>query len=171
MKSLLKKGLLTLAIIGSLGGIARIHVAHAQDATENLDTVGGVSGLGSEDIKITIANFIRTALTFLGVIALCIVLYGGFVWMTAAGDAEKVDRAKKILINGGIGLVIILMSWTITSFILTSILGATGGTSGSGSSGDSSSGSGSSNGGSSSSFEVTGISPEGTQTIRNIQEK
>lgn len=170
MKSLLKKGLLALVFFGALACATQAPFAYAQDAAENLATVGDESGLGSGDIKITIANIIRTALSVLGIIALCIVLYGGFVWMTASGDAEKVDRAKKILINGGIGLVIILMSWSITTFILTSILGATGGTGGSGGgSGGSGSGSGSGSGGSSSSFEVTGISPEGTQTIRNIQ--
>lgn len=170
MKSLLKKGLLTLVFAGALICTAQVPFAYAQDAVENLDTVGEGSGLGSGDIKITIANIIRTALSVLGIIALCIVLYGGFVWMTASGDPEKVDRAKRILINGGIGLVIILMSWSITTFILTSILGATGGGGSSGGGGGGSGGgSGSGGGGSSSSFEVTGISPEGTQTIRNIQ--
>ncbi len=169
MKHVLKKGLFIIALALSLGSFASLPFAHAQDATENLETVGDQSGLGSEDIKIVIANFIRTALSFLGVIAVCIVLYGGFVWMTAGGDPEKVDRAKKILINGGIGLVIILMSWGITTFIISSILGGTGGGSSSGGGGSGGGGGGSGlGGGSSSAFEVTGISPEGTQTIRNI---
>lgn len=170
MMSLLKKGLLTLVFAGALMCTAQVPFAYAQDAAESLEAVGEQSELGSADIKITIGSLIRTALSILGIIALCIVLYGGFVWMTAGGDVEKVDRAKRILINGGIGLVIILMSWSITTFILTSILGATGGGSSSGGGGGGlGGGGGSGGGGSSSSFEVTGISPEGTQTIRNIQ--
>ena len=42
--------------------------------------------------------------------------------MTAGGEADKVDKAKKILLNGGIGLAIILMSWTITTFIISALL-------------------------------------------------
>lgn len=171
MKSLLKKGLLTLSFVGALLCTVQVPFVHAQDAGENLEIVGEQSGLGSEDIRIVIANGIRILLSMLGIVAVVIVLYGGFVWMTASGDPEKVDRAKRILINGGIGLVIIFMSWGITTFILTSILGATGGGSGSGGGGGSGfgGGGGSASGGFSSSFEVTGISPEGTQTIRNIQ--
>lgn len=169
MKRLLTKGLLTLALAASWGAAWCLPVAHAQDVTSNLDAVGEQSGLGNEDIRITIANLIRTGLTFLGIVAVIIVMYGGWVWMTASGDQEKVERAKKILINGTVGLVIILMSWSITTFIMTSILGATSGTGGGSGSGGSGSGGGVGGSGSASSFAVSGISPEGTQTIRNIQ--
>jgi cysteine-rich repeat protein len=168
MKSWLKKGFLALTLATACLVGMQVQPIYAQDAVDNLDSVGEQSGLGNEDIRLVIARFIRIGLSFLGVIAVCVVLYGGFVWMTAGGDPEKVDRAKRILINGGIGLVIILMSWSITTFIMTSILGAVNGTGGSGGSGGSGGG-GVGRGGSSSSFEVSGISPEGTQSIRNIQ--
>lgn len=103
MKSLLKKGLLALALATSCGwALYPPLLVHAQDVVDNLESVGEQSGLGDEDIRIVIARFIRVGLSFLGVIAVCIVLYGGFVWMTAAGDPQKVDQAKRILINGGI---------------------------------------------------------------------
>ncbi|NBS69062.1 hypothetical protein EBT31_09130, partial [bacterium] len=114
MKSWLKKGFLALTLAAACLGGMQVQPVYAQDAVDNLDSVGEQSGLGNEDIRLVIARFIRIGLGFLGVIAVCVVLYGGFVWMTAGGDPEKVDRAKRILINGGIGLVIILMSWSIT---------------------------------------------------------
>lgn len=169
MKNILKKGLFLLALTLTMHVSLGAFTAHAQTTTDNLAAVGDQSGLGSTDIKITIANLIRTGLSFLGVIAVCIVLYGGYVWMTAGGDAEKVERAKKILINAAVGLVIILMSWAITTFIITSILTATGGGTG-GTGGGGGGGPGGMGGGTSPSlFEVRGISPEGVQTIRNIQ--
>ena len=41
--------------------------------------------------------------------------------MTAAGNEDKVSDAKKIVVGGVIGLVIILASWAIASFVLTTV--------------------------------------------------
>ncbi len=105
----------------------------------NVSADGGVGGtdtfgvqiiddgiLGSEDIRITIARIIRAALGLLGIIALIIILYGGFVYMTSAGVEDKVSQAKKIMVNGVIGLAIILSALTITQFIFRSLMAATG---------------------------------------------
>lgn len=86
------------------------------------------TGLQGGDIRVTIANIIRVALGLLGIVAITIVLYGGFVWMTAGGDENKVATAKKILFNGVIGLIIILSAYAITSFVIRNLLQATGGT-------------------------------------------
>ncbi|RJR30814.1 hypothetical protein C4569_04040 [Candidatus Parcubacteria bacterium] len=71
-------------------------------------------------------SIVNVALTFLAVIAILIILYGGFVWMTAAGSEDKVSQAKNIIIAGVIGLVIILAALAITNFVLTSLINATG---------------------------------------------
>ncbi len=84
------------------------------------------TGLGTQDIRITIANIIRAALGFLGILAVGIILYGGFIYMTSAGNPEKIEKAKKILINAVIGLLIILMAFAIASFIINLLLEATG---------------------------------------------
>jgi hypothetical protein len=86
----------------------------------------GATGLGGEtDLQVTIANLIRTVISFLGIVAVVIVLYGGFKWMTASGSDEKVAEAKKILIAGLIGLAIVLTALAITNFAIGSILRAT----------------------------------------------
>ncbi len=75
-----------------------------------------------------IVNIINIALSFLGLIAVIIVIYGGFVWMTSGGEAEKVNKAKKILKNGLIGLAIILLSWGIVTWVISQIIGVGDGT-------------------------------------------
>ena len=87
---------------------------------------GAASGLGTQDLRVTIMNIVRYALGFLGVVAIVIILYGGYVWMTAAGNAEKIETAKRILINAVIGLVIIFSAFMITSFIINQLIRATG---------------------------------------------
>jgi hypothetical protein len=69
-----------------------------------------------------IFNIIRYLLGFLGVVAVIILIYGGFLWMTAKGDEERVRKAKKTIINGLIGLIIILLSYAIVSFVMGPLL-------------------------------------------------
>jgi len=83
------------------------------------------TGLGEADLEQTIARLIKVALGFLGIIAVIIVLMGGFKWMTAGGNDEKVQEAKKMLIAGVIGMAIILSAYAITTFVVSSILDAT----------------------------------------------
>ena len=75
-------------------------------------------GEAASDIRDQIRNIINIALGFLGVIGVIIVIYGGIVWMTAAGDDEKVGKAKKTIIAGVIGIIIIGIAWTIVSYVL-----------------------------------------------------
>jgi hypothetical protein len=84
--------------------------------------------LGNVDLRTTIANTIRIIIGFLGIVAVVIILIGGFKWMTAGGNEDKIGEAKKLLVAGLIGLVIILMSYAIASFVLTQLSNATAGT-------------------------------------------
>ncbi len=83
------------------------------------------TGLGNRDLKQTIGGLIRSALGFLGIIAVIIILYGGFVWMTAQGDEPKLKKAQGIIVSGAIGLAIILSAWAITTFVVSELIGAT----------------------------------------------
>jgi hypothetical protein len=100
--------------------------ASAQNLNTGINFVAN-TGLSNQDPRVTIANIIRIALGFLGVIAVGLIIYAGFIWMTAKGDEEKVGQARKIMTSAVIGLIIILAAFGIASFILSRLLGATGG--------------------------------------------
>ncbi len=103
-----------------------VQTVFAQDF--GLNEVGNEIALAEGDPRVIAAKIVRVALGFLGVVALGIILYGGFVWMTSAGNEEKISTAKKILTNGLIGLVIILMAFGITQYVLNTLMSAlTGG--------------------------------------------
>ncbi|MFA5935877.1 MAG: hypothetical protein WC787_03425 [Patescibacteria group bacterium] len=119
-------------------GMVPVASAQTPESTQNVQdvaTAAGVSG-GSDLIQI-IGRIINIFLGFLGVVFLVLLLYAGFTWMTAGGDATKVDTAKKTIRNAIIGLVIIASAWAITAFILNALVGAGigGGITGSGSGG------------------------------------
>ncbi|MBI5254756.1 TrbC/VirB2 family protein [Candidatus Falkowbacteria bacterium] len=103
-------------------------VAAAQvDMQTDLQPIQEQTGLPTGDIRVIIAKIIRIILGFIGLIAICIVLYAGYLWMTSGGDPTKVGKAKKWLINGVIGLLIIFSSYSIVSFILSRLLAITHG--------------------------------------------
>ena len=77
--------------------------------------------LSTGDPRSIIGRVINVALSFLGVIAVGIILLGGFKWMTAAGNEEKTAEARKLLGAGVIGLIIILASWGIATFVINSL--------------------------------------------------
>jgi len=84
-----------------------------------LGAVSTSAGLKNADLKGTIGKLLKVALGFLGIIAVIIVLVGGFKYMTAGGAEEKVGDAKKWIVSGIIGLAIVLSAYAITSFALT----------------------------------------------------
>ena len=92
-----------------------------------LSGVNQVSGLPNTDVRVVAARIIKTFLGLLGIIALVLVLYAGFTWMTAGGNEEKIGSAKKILLNAVIGLLIIVSSYAIASFVISKLVGATTG--------------------------------------------
>ena len=135
---------LGMVMVLSLGAVALmgVHDVSAQALTADElfggnDTGGefaSTAGLGEANLVDSIASIIRIALGFLGVIAVVIILLGGFKWMTAGGNDDKVKSAKKLIFSGIIGLVIIISAYAIASFVIDSLLSATAGSSSSSSS-------------------------------------
>ena len=89
------------------------------------DQIQGELGLGEKDPREIIASVINIALGFLGIVAVVLILLGGFKWMTAAGNDDKITEARSILTAGIIGLVIILAAWGVASFVINQLLTAT----------------------------------------------
>ena len=90
-------------------------------------TYPAATGLGSQDLKVTIVNVLNVLLGFLGIIAVVIILLGGFKWMTAGGNEDKVGEAKKLLGAGVVGLIIILSAYAIATYVIETISVETGG--------------------------------------------
>lgn len=83
---------------------------------------GQTSGTPPRDIRIMAATLIRVVLELLGLIALAVIISGGFKWMTANGDEDKVESAKKQLTNGAVGLLIIIVAFAIATFVLNQLI-------------------------------------------------
>lgn len=97
-----------------------------------LDTAAGeqynTDNYFSQDYAISgyLGVFIRGLFSLLGVIAFVFLLYGGWLWMTARGNEEQVEKAKKIIREGVIGLALIFASATIAWVATEMLTKATG---------------------------------------------
>ncbi len=98
--------------------------AWAASADVGLNFAEGTGLSNSQDIRVIIAKIIRIILGFLGILAVGLIIYAGWLWMTSEGNEDKVEQAKKILQNAVIGLIIVLSSFAIATFILNKLAGA-----------------------------------------------
>lgn len=99
--------------------------AHAQDAL-GINEAGQNLALSGLDPRVIIARIINVVLSLFAIILVGLIIYAGFLWMTSAGNEEKIAQAKRIITNAVIGLVIVMSSLAITRFLLNRIGAATG---------------------------------------------
>lgn len=102
--------------------------AGAQNSTGSADNFGLDSAAAAAGVKgkagspqaaqQIIGQFIGIALSFVGVIFLILVIWGGIKWMTAQGEEEKISSAKKIISAAVVGLILVFAAYLITSFVL-----------------------------------------------------
>jgi len=103
---------------------------HSTSAQSNVDfgteKINQTTNLGTAGLIETVTQIINVGLGLLGIVAVVIILWGGFKWMTAGGNEEQVSQARQIIFQGIIGLAIILSAWAITQFVISSLSQATG---------------------------------------------
>ncbi len=69
-------------------------------------------------------NIISLVLGFLGIASILIMMYGGFLWLTAGGEENKAKQGSTLLFQAFIGLVIILSAYMVTYFVLANLTAA-----------------------------------------------
>ena len=69
-------------------------------------------------------KIINVVIGVLGVVAVAVVIYGGFLFLTAQGDPGKIKKGKDSITWGIIGLIIALLSWSIINFVLSTTMSA-----------------------------------------------
>jgi hypothetical protein len=91
-----------------------------------LDETAGKAGISqsSSSPEEKIAKVIGQVLSYVGVLFLILMLYAGFLWMTAGGDEKRIDQARDIILGALIGLIIVVAAYAITQFVGQSVLGA-----------------------------------------------
>jgi hypothetical protein len=98
--------------------------------TNNFQAVGNESGLKtSRDFPQMVGAIINAFLGLLGIVLVVIVIYAGYLWMTDMGNADNVKKAKSMMVQAIIGMIILMAAYAITQFILNAVFTGTGVTS------------------------------------------
>ena len=78
---------------------------------------------GTLDVKIIAGNAIKQFTGILGSLALLMFVYGGFLWLTSAGNSDQVKKGTGAMLWSGIGIVIIFSSYAILTLVFKALSG------------------------------------------------
>lgn len=92
---------------------------------KSLEITARAAGFGEpRSLGEIVGALIGVFLSFLGVIFFILILYGGFTWMTSGGNEQKILKAKRILTQAVIGIIIVISAYSITSFVFHAMMQA-----------------------------------------------
>lgn len=79
-----------------------------------------------------VTNILNAIIAVLGIVSVAVMIIGGVNYMTSTGDSAKVKKAKDTILYGLIGLVVCALAFALVNFVITNILGGSGGEGGDG---------------------------------------
>ena len=74
--------------------------------------------LQCDDLLCVLFGVMRILLGILALLGTFMFIYGGFLMLTSGGNPEIIKKAKDSLVWSAIGIVVVLLSWAATSFII-----------------------------------------------------
>ncbi len=113
------KKIIFCLIVGAFIFVAPIVSAQGlNDAASQFQAVGQKAGAATyENPQDLVGIGINAALTLVGLFFLVLMIYAGYLWMTAHGEEEPINKAKKIITSTIIGFVLVASAYSITIFV------------------------------------------------------
>lgn len=97
------------------------------------DDTGGGLAIPTGDVKISssiaqdrsfaenVTTMVNYFIGFLGFLATIAFVYAGILWVLSGGSEEMITKAKKIMIYAGLGLIVVMLSYSVVGFITSSV--------------------------------------------------
>ena len=108
------------AIIAGGGGGGGGGNKAAGAAKSGFDEVNKTVG-ASDDLHGSVGVILNIVYSIIGIVAVVMVVIGGVSYATSQGDPGRLKKAKDTILYGIIGLVIVLMAFAITNFVLDAL--------------------------------------------------
>jgi hypothetical protein len=106
---------------------AALNAAGVDAVRQGLDlTAQNSVGAPTGDLPTLIGTTINSLFALLGAVFLVVVFIGGYLWMVAGGNEEKVGKAKQFITNGINGMIVVFLSYALVFSVLTALRAATG---------------------------------------------
>jgi len=99
-----------------------------EQAQESINSGGSaaIADSGSTDLLGIVAKLINIFIGLLGIIFVVLVIYAGWLRIASQGDAGKVEKSNKLLVEAVIGIVIIVAAYAIANFVIGAVIQSTG---------------------------------------------
>lgn len=108
-------GLMFLSVFSFLPDLT---LAAADNISSSCTTWQNDQGLCTVGLRLMIGKLVNWALLFLGLVATSFLIFGGFMYITSAGNDQNVEKAKKLIIYAAVGIVIILLSAVLVDALI-----------------------------------------------------
>lgn len=97
------------------------------DGFTEVDEIRDDSGIDDRDLPALIKDIINFALDFVAIVALGVLIWGGFLYIIDLGEGERAKKAKKLILYAVIGLIVIGISAIVVNVIInTAVIGNSG---------------------------------------------
>ncbi len=94
------------------------------DIMAQVNVAANTAGLAAEDPRLYIASGIKVILSLIGTLFFILIVFSGYVRLTAHGEEDRVKKSNSTAIAALIGLAIVLLSYAVTSFVTSRIYNA-----------------------------------------------
>ncbi len=119
--------LIGLVLLISLGLTLANHSILAEEL--DIGDAGNLAGKTADeagvqktpDLTLLAGTIVRALLGLVGIVFFILIIYGGYSWMTAGGNDDKILKAKKLIIRAVIGLAIVASAYSIAYFVTQAI--------------------------------------------------
>lgn len=113
--------IVTFGVLGAVALLAIAEPAFAQlqqgAALPGLEAGGSASGLSNASPQALIFGILRGFLAILGTLFTVLMVQGGYYFFIARGNEEYIKKGRMTLLRAGIGLLIVLISYSITVLV------------------------------------------------------
>lgn len=131
MKNVLKRILIVVSLLLTAGlGVVSPMAVYADSVCDNsgvperVKAAHGCGSTGTDDqLVTTVQTIVKRIIAVLGVVCVIVVVIGGITYMTSAGDTQKIEKGKKTIIYGLVGLVICALAFAIVNFMIVNVIG------------------------------------------------
>lgn len=129
-----KKKIVSFICVAIIAGtLLYVGCADAQGINLGIDDVhkagetAGFARANETTLASTVGRIVRVFLSLVGITFTVLMLYGGYLWMTARGEESQITKAKDVIRASIIGLIIALGAFSISNFVVDAILSSTEG--------------------------------------------
>lgn len=126
MKTLLiVLSILTITVLVTPAVLAQ--VTTEPNIREKLIETRTAAGVEERTLEETVGTVIKWIIGFVGVVLVALFVYGGVVYATSAGNEERIETGKKVMVYAIVGIVIIAFAFVLVDYIIRALFPEAGG--------------------------------------------